>query len=141
MAGSSSILIGSESSLPNDFDKALPESSSESRVKPILDPPCYKIPGSLDAERAPCGDKVTTVMQGGEGIAKEKVCSGFSQDMSQISGPDEKSRLTPLSQCGFRDPASVGGGQQLTLLSIEVLLITASFLLSFSVVISLLFAN
>lgn len=136
MAGSSSILIGSKSYLPNDFDKALPESSSESHVKPILDPLCYEIPGSLNTERAPYGDEMTTIMQGGEGIAKEKVCSGFSQDMSQISGPDGKSRLTPLSQSGFRDPASVGGGQQLTLLSIEVLLITARLFLSFSVVIS-----
>ncbi|KAG2695557.1 hypothetical protein I3760_07G018400 [Carya illinoinensis] len=120
LISSSSILIGSKSYLPNDFDKALPESSSESHVKPILDPLCYEIPGSLNTERAPYGDEMTTIMQGGEGIAKEKVCSGFSQDMSQISGPDGKSRLTPLSQSGFRDPASVGGGQQLTLLSIEV---------------------
>nr|XP_016515146.1 PREDICTED: DNA polymerase zeta catalytic subunit-like isoform X1 [Nicotiana tabacum] len=43
-----------------------------------------------------------------------------SQDLSQISGPDGKSRLTPLSQTGFRDPASIGCGQQLTILSIEV---------------------
>lgn len=59
-------------------------------------------------------------MQGG-GIVKEKVCVGFAEDISQISGPHEKSKPTPLSQSGFRDPASVGGGQQLTLLSIEVL--------------------
>ncbi|CAJ1960854.1 unnamed protein product [Sphenostylis stenocarpa] len=44
-----------------------------------------------------------------------------SQDISQISGPDGKSIYTPLSQIGFQDPASVGRGQQLTLLSIEVL--------------------
>ncbi|XP_069148582.1 DNA polymerase zeta catalytic subunit isoform X3 [Solanum lycopersicum] len=43
-----------------------------------------------------------------------------SQDLSQISGPDRKSRLTPLSQTGFRDPASIGCGQQLTILSLEV---------------------
>ncbi|XP_047315790.1 DNA polymerase zeta catalytic subunit isoform X1 [Impatiens glandulifera] len=43
-----------------------------------------------------------------------------SQDISQISGPDEKSRSTPLSQTGFRDPASLGGGQQLMILSIEI---------------------
>jgi DNA polymerase zeta len=42
-------------------------------------------------------------------------------DFSQISAGDEKDRLTPQSQIGFRDPASVGGGQQLTILSIEVL--------------------
>lgn len=44
-----------------------------------------------------------------------------SQEMSQISGPDGKSGATPLSQIGFRDPASMGAGQQLTVLSIEVL--------------------
>ncbi|KAL6657151.1 hypothetical protein ACP70R_004931 [Stipagrostis hirtigluma subsp. patula] len=42
-------------------------------------------------------------------------------DFSQISAGDEKDKLTPLSQIGFRDPASIGGGQQLTILSIEVL--------------------
>lgn len=47
--------------------------------------------------------------------------SQISQEMSQISGPDGKSGPTPLSQMGFRDPASMGAGQQLTVLSIEVL--------------------
>ncbi|ONM60806.1 DNA polymerase zeta catalytic subunit [Zea mays] len=42
-------------------------------------------------------------------------------DFSQISAGNEKDRLTPLSQIGFRDPASIGGGQQLTILSVEVL--------------------
>lgn len=42
-------------------------------------------------------------------------------DFSQISAGNEKDRLTPLSQIGFRDPASIGGGQQLTILSMEVL--------------------
>ncbi|TVU37337.1 hypothetical protein EJB05_10646 [Eragrostis curvula] len=42
-------------------------------------------------------------------------------DFSQISAGGEKDKLTPLSQIGFRDPASAGGGQQLTILSIEVL--------------------
>ncbi|XP_057439387.1 DNA polymerase zeta catalytic subunit isoform X3 [Lotus japonicus] len=50
-----------------------------------------------------------------------KACLNDSQDISQISGPDGKSSSTPLSQKGFRDPASIGCGQQLTLLSIEVL--------------------
>lgn len=47
--------------------------------------------------------------------------TSVSQEMSQISGPDGKSGPTPLSQIGFRDPASMGAGQQLTVLSIEVL--------------------
>uniref|UniRef100_A0A0E0EFX5 DNA polymerase zeta catalytic subunit n=1 Tax=Oryza meridionalis TaxID=40149 RepID=A0A0E0EFX5_9ORYZ len=42
-------------------------------------------------------------------------------DFSQISGGDEKDKLTPLSQIGFCDPASIGGGQQLTIISIEVI--------------------
>ncbi|KAF8679381.1 hypothetical protein HU200_045723 [Digitaria exilis] len=41
-------------------------------------------------------------------------------DFSQISAGNEKDKLTPLSQIGFRDPASIGGGQQLTILSMEV---------------------
>uniref|UniRef100_A0A7N0V413 DNA polymerase zeta catalytic subunit n=3 Tax=Kalanchoe fedtschenkoi TaxID=63787 RepID=A0A7N0V413_KALFE len=49
------------------------------------------------------------------------VCNNTSQDFSQISGPFGKSRTTPLSQTGFRDPASIGCGQQLTLLSLEIL--------------------
>lgn len=47
-------------------------------------------------------------------------------DFSQISGPDEKSKLTPLSQIGFCDPASAGGGQQLTIMSIEVFSLVAN---------------
>lgn len=43
-------------------------------------------------------------------------------DFSQISAGNEKDKLTPLSQIGFQDPASIGGGQQLTILSMEVLL-------------------
>lgn len=54
------------------------------------------------------------------GPLKEKEIAKLSQDISQISGPSVQPKLTPLSQSGFRDPASVGAGQQLTLLSIEV---------------------
>lgn len=43
------------------------------------------------------------------------------RDVSQITGPSvTTAHVTPLSQCGFRDPASSGGGQQVTLASIEV---------------------
>lgn len=51
-------------------------------------------------------------------VIKQDTC--FSEDISQISAPHGKSNLTPSSQIGFRDPASVGGGQQLTIFSIEV---------------------
>ncbi|KAF3962425.1 hypothetical protein CMV_013061 [Castanea mollissima] len=125
-----SSLIGSQSSLPDDCEKAqsffldssdkdMPESGSGSHVEPILDRLYHENPINLNAERSAFGDGVTTIIQGGGGIAKEKSCSDSSHDMSQISGPDGKSKPTPLSQSGFQDPASVGGGQQLTLLSIE----------------------
>jgi hypothetical protein len=43
------------------------------------------------------------------------------QDISQISAPSPAgAKQTPLSQTGFRDPASVGAGQQVTLMSIEL---------------------
>lgn len=62
---------------------------------------------------------------------KVKASSDCSIDISQISGPDGRSKPTPLSQIGFRDPASVGCGQQLTLLSIEVCLVLLSTFLTF----------
>ncbi|XP_077217687.1 recovery protein 3 isoform X2 [Tasmannia lanceolata] len=52
---------------------------------------------------------------------KDKKCTEKWQDLSQISGPDPVLKLSPPSQTGFRDPASVGAAQHLTLLSIEVL--------------------
>lgn len=56
----------------------------------------------------------------GQAIFKPKSSGDSFQDISQLSGPVLKSGSTPLSQIGFRDPASAGAGQQLTLLSIEV---------------------
>uniref|UniRef100_A0A2N9I2P3 Uncharacterized protein n=1 Tax=Fagus sylvatica TaxID=28930 RepID=A0A2N9I2P3_FAGSY len=104
---SASSLIGTPSSLPHDCDKVqsflpddcdkdLPESGSGSHVKPILDHLYQENPRIFDREWSAFGDGVTTIMQ------------------------DGKLKPTPLSQSGFRDPASVGGGEQLTLLSIEV---------------------
>ncbi|KAK8961000.1 hypothetical protein KSP40_PGU011904 [Platanthera guangdongensis] len=54
--------------------------------------------------------------------AKEKVITDDLCDLSQISGPDKYQNLipTPLSQIGFRDPAYLGCGQQLTLISMEL---------------------
>ena len=49
-----------------------------------------------------------------------KLSSGSFCDISQISGQKEKTKFTPLSQIGFRDPASSGHGQNLTILSLEV---------------------
>ncbi|CAN6575672.1 unnamed protein product [Malus baccata var. baccata] len=64
-------------------------------------------------------DRTGIAQREGDAV-KVQTNSECSQDNSQISGPDGRSRPTPLSQIGFRDPASVGAGQQLTLLSIEV---------------------
>ncbi|KAI0510395.1 hypothetical protein KFK09_010996 [Dendrobium nobile] len=54
--------------------------------------------------------------------AKEKVVNEDLRDLSQISGPEKygNSNPTPISQLGFRDPASVGHGQQLTMISMEI---------------------
>lgn len=65
---------------------------------------------------------VDTVMVGPDLFNKEDKHVDDWHDFSQISAGDEKDKLTPLSQIGFRDPASTGDGQQLTILSIEVLL-------------------
>lgn len=51
---------------------------------------------------------------------KEANVTGSWNEFSQISGPDDKGKFTPLSQIGFQDPASVGGGQQLMIISLEV---------------------
>lgn len=70
-----------------------------------------------------CSSDVNIISSGQQSLgvpAKEEVLRCSEHDISQISGPDEKSNLTPLSQIGFRDPASMGGGQQLTIMSIEV---------------------
>uniref|UniRef100_A0A2N9ISQ6 DNA polymerase n=1 Tax=Fagus sylvatica TaxID=28930 RepID=A0A2N9ISQ6_FAGSY len=107
LKGSASSLIGTQSFLPDDCDKDLPESGSGSHVKPILDHLYQENPRIFDREMSAFGDGVTTIMQGKGGIAKDKSCSESTQDMSQISGPDGKSKPTPLSQSGFRDPASV----------------------------------
>ena len=70
-------------------------------------------------------------MQREQDAGKVKASSDYSIDISQISGPDGRSKPTSLSQIGFWDPASVGCGQQLTLLSIEVCLVLLSTFLSF----------
>ncbi|KAM7473815.1 hypothetical protein LguiB_021058 [Lonicera macranthoides] len=124
-SGPSGDLVESDDSLANDCDEPVPmpvsESGSISNAKPSLDKVNQKFQGSNDAQKQPLHNEVTTTVLQREGnISKVKQGSGCSQDISQISGPDGKSKLTPLSQIGFWDPASVGGGQQLTLLSIEV---------------------
>ncbi|CAK9168020.1 unnamed protein product [Ilex paraguariensis] len=116
--GSSSILVDSQGSLADACDEPSPEPGSTAGVKPEVDQ--LNQLDLLSHRMQPSHNDVTTVLQSECDTLKGKQSTSCSQDVSQISGPDEKSKLTPLSQIGFRDPASVGGGQQLTLLSIEV---------------------
>ncbi|KAF7817900.1 DNA polymerase zeta catalytic subunit isoform X1 [Senna tora] len=90
----------------NAKEKNLPKCTTRPHLMSKLDQ-------DVDSEsKPPC-------MSGGQ-INGTKKCLDGAQDISQISGSDGKSRSTPLSQIGFRDPASIGCGQQLTLLSLEV---------------------
>lgn len=68
----------------------------------------------------------TVIMKSDQSNKENKKLDDW-HDFSQISAEDEKHKLTPLSQIGFRDPASTGGGQQLTILSIEVRLYSFFF--------------
>ncbi|PON37843.1 DNA polymerase zeta catalytic subunit [Trema orientale] len=110
--GTSSSLIGSPT-----CNKASPESGSISHQQHIWAQQSEDNCDNIDTTRDLTCNEETAVMQREGNSEKVKV---YSQDISQISGPDGRSKPTPLSQIGFRDPASVGGGQQLTLLSIEV---------------------
>lgn len=129
MPGSSASLTGLQNSLPNDLDKASPKYDYVCDVRPILPQGPQEDNGNLKAERNPFCNDMTEVLEQESDVIKVKTYSDRSQDSSQISGPDERSKSTPLSQIGFRDPASVGIGQQLTLLSIEVYSTIFSFFL------------
>ncbi|KAI8027476.1 DNA polymerase zeta catalytic subunit [Camellia lanceoleosa] len=120
--GFSDSQISSRGSLVDSCKKLLPEFDSVSGVEPILDQLKQQSHGDITDEMNPFskGQGVRSVYKSEGNITKGKKCSDCSMDISQISGPDGKSKPTPLSQIGFRDPASFGGGQQLTLLSIEV---------------------
>ncbi|KAG8363827.1 hypothetical protein BUALT_Bualt19G0062700 [Buddleja alternifolia] len=98
-------MVASQGSQADCSNSPLPESCSFSDEKPNFN----KLP-------EPNQEKCRLEFSG----TKIKSSTVRSQDISQLSGPDKNIRLTPLSQIGFRDPASVGQGQQLTLLSIEV---------------------
>lgn len=93
------------------------ETDAKEKHLPKWNPrPCLMSKHAHDAN----SEMKTPFISGGQ-MNPIKTCLNDSQDTSQISGPDVKSRSTPLSQSGFCDPASIGRGQQLTLLSIEVL--------------------
>ncbi|XWS42404.1 hypothetical protein CRYUN_Cryun16bG0011700 [Craigia yunnanensis] len=119
LRGSPECLIASENSSPVICNEALTESSSKHHMRSMLDQGHREKNVVLGSEVKSCSNESRTCQSEGK-ITKVNTCTDGSQDMSQISGPDGKSRPTPLSQIGFRDPASVGAGQQLTLLSLEV---------------------
>ncbi|GAB4855556.1 hypothetical protein Ancab_024175 [Ancistrocladus abbreviatus] len=110
---------------PEDFlagprEKLLPESKPVYSSEPILTHLNQEKPRSPIAEESALCDGMRVAMQDEQGIVEIKESTKSSQDISQISGPSNRSDPTPLSQIGFRDPASVGGGQQLTLFSVEI---------------------
>ncbi|KAJ6694315.1 hypothetical protein OIU85_005038 [Salix viminalis] len=113
--------FGSQSSLPIHCDKVLTEPTPVAHLMPILDQESQATNTNNNAESHLYSDEAKKNSHSEANIMKlnPSLCDR-PMDASQISGPERTSRLTPLSQIGFRDPASVGAGQQLTSLSIEV---------------------
>lgn len=119
-AGSSAILTGLRKSSPDDLDKPSLKYGSVCDVQPNLCQGPQVDHRNLEAERDPFCNDMTEALEREADVIRVKTYPDRSQDSSQISGPDRRSKSTPLSQTGFQDPASVGIGQQLMLLSIEV---------------------
>nr|GMD05868.1 DNA polymerase zeta catalytic subunit isoform X1 [Ipomoea batatas] len=117
---SSSEAVGLQNSRALSGSQPLIEAVPASDLKPNLDLINQQHKGSHNMELEHFHDGIKVIPQCKEDMLKCKPSTDFSEDISQISGPDRKSKLTPLSQIGFRDSASIGCGQQLTLLSIEV---------------------
>ncbi|KAJ8772040.1 hypothetical protein K2173_027217 [Erythroxylum novogranatense] len=111
--------IGLHNSSPIVGNKASTESGSASHLMPTLDE-IQQGNDDHDVGFDHSGDRTEKMLQNEGNVVPRNVCAHELVDMSHISGPDQRSRPTPLSQIGFRDPASVGAGQQLTLLSVEV---------------------
>ncbi|KAK0600215.1 hypothetical protein LWI29_012749 [Acer saccharum] len=97
-----------------------PPSPIGSNAMPVSEELHPETDGRVNIESNSNRKEGTTMLQSEGCVAEENACTDCLQDISQISGPDGRSRPTPLSQIGFRDPASLGAGEQLTLLSIEV---------------------
>ncbi|XP_038703838.1 DNA polymerase zeta catalytic subunit isoform X2 [Tripterygium wilfordii] len=111
--------IGSQSSLENDGMASI-GCGSKAHVMPILDKVQKGKTENVKAEMSNSHDETKTIFQKEKLVVKPLASGDYLENISQISGPDGRSKSTPLSQLGFRDPALVGAGQQLTLLSIEV---------------------
>lgn len=117
--GSLGILIDSHGSLAAARSDPMLDSGLLPHDDTIIAQVKQKFEGSHNAGLRPLHSD-STKMSKNETASFFKQDTCFSEDISQISAPDGKSKLTPSSQIGFRDPASVGGGQQLTMFSIEV---------------------
>lgn len=118
--GSSGNLMDSQGSQADACSEPLMESGSKPDEDSVVDQVNQQNQGSHNAELQPFYNDATKILQTDGNILNMKQNTGCSEDFSQISGPDGRPKLTPISQIGFRDPASVGGGQQLTVFSIEV---------------------
>ncbi|XAR52606.1 DNA-directed DNA polymerase [Bertholletia excelsa] len=118
--GSSSNQLSSQCSLVGSCKMTSQEVRSLSEREAIPDQIKKQTHGNLNAQMNLTVERVMEIFQNGCNNMKGKECCDSSLDISQISGPEGRSKPTPLSQTGFRDPASFGGGQQLTLLSMEV---------------------
>lgn len=90
-------------------------------MRPVLEEVDQESVGISNAEFNLVGNEETVMSQSEGHIAEVNACTDCLQDISQISCPVGRSKPTPLSQIGFRDPASVGAGEQLTILSVEVI--------------------
>lgn len=119
LKGSPVTPIHSQETSQDDVNGIMPESGSLPHAKPSIKQINQDKRGKLEKEEDSSHNKAATMFINEKSIGRVK-SHNCSQDISQISGPDGKSGSTPFSQLGYRDPASTGGGQQLTLLSIEV---------------------
>ncbi|XP_068662058.1 DNA polymerase zeta catalytic subunit isoform X2 [Aristolochia californica] len=122
-------LLEKKEALPHSFKRTSSSGFSETSVeyksaicmKAILDECNQEVNKNSKMAADTCQtNRLATETCSGKALVRELKSTECLQDVSQISGPDTRSKLTPLSQTGFRDPASAGAGQQLTLLSIEV---------------------
>ncbi|OEL29890.1 DNA polymerase zeta catalytic subunit [Dichanthelium oligosanthes] len=99
------------------YDEGVPADNEEARSSTLSpNSPTRSASEHSTTKVAVDGDVMESILSN-----KESKHLDECHDFSQISAEKEKDKLTPLSQIGFRDPASIGGGQQLTIFSMEVL--------------------
>ncbi|KAJ9557098.1 hypothetical protein OSB04_011712 [Centaurea solstitialis] len=89
------------------YNEPLVDSGSTFSIETNLDHSKKLGQGSHVLKPQTCTPRVPAVLQTEENTLRSQGRNVCSQDLSQISGPEGKSKLTPLSQAGFRDPAIV----------------------------------